>query len=223
MIQVLTAEESDAMEAALREKLRVAIQNDGIYITNKKVPGRYPGTYWKNFFMLRRVTQQGEWLKAIECLLSLQMVRDGLTLSNVQFAGTETSAIPIVCALAMAHNTNSFIVKKERRDHGLFQWIDGKVDPTKKVVVVDDTIGAGTRLLHCIDVTWYEYRLDIYENVYGIVQGRHDPILAYPPAGRAFEIKALFTRPDFDYTFKEDKYWLPPDCDRTLNKRPEYK
>ena len=37
-----------------------------------------------------------------------------------------------------------------------------------------------------------------------------------------YTINSLFIKNDFDLNYDPDKYWLQDDCDKSINKRPEY-
>src|SRR5207245_3997062 len=65
-----------------------------------------------------------------------------------QVGGLETGAIPLVAAIAMAGQqrgipVNAFVVRKERKPHGLSKTIEGVLtaDP---IVIVDDLINSGS-------------------------------------------------------------------------------
>ena len=71
--------------------------------------------------------------------------------------GPALGAVPIVTAVAMTSHPgekplNGFIVRKEAKDHGTGQLIEGpSLEPGSRVAIVDDTCSTGDSLLHAID------------------------------------------------------------------------
>ncbi len=74
----------------------------------------------------------------------------------VAIGGTTLGADPIVTAVALAshlsgHAIPAFIVRKESKDHGTKQNIEGPLVPDSKVVIVDDVCTTGGSLFHAIE------------------------------------------------------------------------
>jgi orotate phosphoribosyltransferase len=59
--------------------------------------------------------------------------------------GVPVSAIPVACApLAAGYPEKAFIVRKERKEHGLQRWIEGPLlDPGERCLVVEDVVTTG--------------------------------------------------------------------------------
>jgi orotate phosphoribosyltransferase len=59
--------------------------------------------------------------------------------------GVPVSAIPVACsALAAGFPEKAFIVRKERKEHGLQRWIEGPLpDPGDRVLIVEDVVTTG--------------------------------------------------------------------------------
>ncbi len=59
--------------------------------------------------------------------------------------GVPVSAIPVACApLAFGFPLKSFIIRKERKEHGLQRWIEGPLpEPGERVLVVEDVVTTG--------------------------------------------------------------------------------
>ena len=54
--------------------------------------------------------------------------------------------------LAAADDLNAFIVRKERKEHGLQRWIEGPaIDPGDRVLVVEDVVTSGGSLVSAIE------------------------------------------------------------------------
>jgi orotate phosphoribosyltransferase len=74
----------------------------------------------------------------------------------VAIGGTTLGADPIVTAVALASHLSgrsipAFIVRKESKDHGTKQNIEGPLVPDSKVVIVDDVCTTGGSLFHAIE------------------------------------------------------------------------
>ncbi len=60
--------------------------------------------------------------------------------------GVPVSAIPVACAALAAPDppARMFIVRKERKDHGLQRWIEGPpLDPGERCLIVEDVVTTG--------------------------------------------------------------------------------
>jgi orotate phosphoribosyltransferase len=67
--------------------------------------------------------------------------------------GVPVSAIPVACAaLAAPHPpARGFIVRKERKDHGLQRWIEGPpLDPGERCLIVEDVVTTGGSTIEAI-------------------------------------------------------------------------
>ena len=69
--------------------------------------------------------------------------------------GPTLGADPMVTAVALTSHLEgqrmpAFIVRKETKEHGMGQLIEGRVEPGSRVAIVDDTCTTGGSLLHGI-------------------------------------------------------------------------
>lgn len=220
--------------------LRDSIQKHGIFRCDPNkvytdaapkgmIPGSSPGNYWTWVFVLKRCWSNGQTLVDAADLL-LSSIRDHVP-GDFQIGGMETGSIPIMAAISVIDpSVNWFSVKKERRDHGIFQIIDGS--PTKSpVVFIDDIVASGSRLYNAIDVVHHELRLPIVPAAFSIVgKGLSDSMIFQgsgpkrddPPVAMEIKLHSLFRLKDFHLKYRPEEYWFPEDCDKTVNKRPSY-
>jgi len=67
--------------------------------------------------------------------------------------GVPVSAIPVACApLAVGFPEKAFIVRKERKEHGLQRWIEGPLlDPSDRCLIVEDVVTTGGSTVEAIE------------------------------------------------------------------------
>ncbi len=63
------------------------------------------------------------------------------------------SAIPVACApLAAGFPEKAFIVRKERKEHGLQRWIEGPLlDPSDRCLIVEDVVTTGGSTVEAVE------------------------------------------------------------------------
>jgi orotate phosphoribosyltransferase len=68
--------------------------------------------------------------------------------------GVPVSAIPVACAAlaAPAPPAKMFIVRKERKEHGLQRWIEGPpLDPGERCLIVEDVVTTGGSTIEAVE------------------------------------------------------------------------
>lgn len=66
--------------------------------------------------------------------------------------GVPVSAIPVACATLAAGFPKAFIVRKERKAHGLQRWIEGpELKPGERCVVVEDVVTTGGSTIEAVE------------------------------------------------------------------------
>lgn len=109
------------------------------------------GQKTNHYYNLKMILSNAEGLKLVGILMLEEMKKFG-EINSV--GGLETGAIPIAVAVSREsygnENINSFFVRKQAKEHGLQNMIEGNaIEP---VVVVDDVITKGDSVLKAIDV-----------------------------------------------------------------------
>jgi orotate phosphoribosyltransferase len=65
--------------------------------------------------------------------------------------GVPVSAIPVACAALTAGVPKAFIVRKERKAHGLQRWIEGpELAPGERCVIVEDVVTSGDSTIEAL-------------------------------------------------------------------------
>jgi orotate phosphoribosyltransferase len=67
--------------------------------------------------------------------------------------GVPVSAIPVACApLAFGYPEKAFIVRKERKEHGLQRWIEGPLpEEGERVLIVEDVVTTGGSTVEAVE------------------------------------------------------------------------
>jgi orotate phosphoribosyltransferase len=66
--------------------------------------------------------------------------------------GVPVSAIPVACAALSAGIPKAFIVRKERKEHGLQRWIEGpELAPGERCVLVEDVVTTGGSTIEALE------------------------------------------------------------------------
>ena len=96
-------------------------------------------------------------LDARGALLVGRLIFDRLRGRNIQAVGGLTlGADPIAVAVALTsalagEPMRAFIVRKEIKDHGTGNWIEGGIDPGSRVAVIEDVVTSGTSICLAIE------------------------------------------------------------------------
>lgn len=95
---------------------------------------------------MRRVFMRPEYLAEIVDQFWERFAPEG----SVQIGGMEVAAIPLLTAILQAgyrrgHQVNGFIIRKERKPHGLQQLIEGELTD-RPIMLVDDIMNSGSSL-----------------------------------------------------------------------------
>lgn len=190
------------------------------------IPGRYKDNKYQ--FFLRKLSHNSTMLYYTSLLLLdeilLRCVQEEKE-PYFQLCGLETGSLPLIAAiqqnaLKFNININSFSVRKNRKSYGLFNFVEG-VPTDAPVIIVDDLINSGGSCFRCLDVCKYELGLEVVNEFYSIMTFLDDPY-SINFKDDDYTINSLFVKSDFDLNYDPDKYWIPDDCDKSINKRPEY-
>jgi orotate phosphoribosyltransferase len=66
--------------------------------------------------------------------------------------GVPVSAIPVACAALTAGVEKAFIVRKERKAHGLQRWIEGpELTPGERCLIVEDVVTTGGSTIEALE------------------------------------------------------------------------
>jgi len=190
-----------------------------------KTPGKV--MEWQIFG--RKITHDWKGLYIVSQLVVadiLHQLNEGV-IEQFQLCGLETASLPLIggiqtMAASKRVGINAFTVRKDRKNYGLFNLIEGTPIPDVPVVFVDDIFNSGSTAKRCYEVAYHELGLAPAPILYSIINLSNAGYLNYARTDQNIQIRSLFQKKDFDFTYSKEKYWLPKDCDLSYNKRPEY-
>jgi len=142
---------------------------------------------------LRMVTLNPEGAYLIGSII-FDMIKD---LHIEAVGGMTLGADPIAVAASMVafssgQNISSFIVRKDKKKHGMQKWIEGPVKVGQRVVIVEDVITTGASTLGAIERA-SDAGMDI-----AMVIAVLDRLEGGRPAveAKGYKLEAIFTRDD---------------------------
>lgn len=198
-------------------------------IEKGKLPTKKPSKDHSMYqFYLRNLTHNPIMLTHVSAIFLddlLTKIKNKEENNHFQLCGLATSSISLMTAIQMSAlrlniNVNAFTIRKERKSYGLFNLVDGM--PTgAPVIVVDDLIKSGNSVAECLEVCKYEFGLTPSKNTYSIIKMKSN-ITQFNYKDNLISINSIFKKSDFNYEYDPSKYWIPKDCDKSINKRPDY-
>ena len=107
-----------------------------------KMPGKKPDTWYTWQFYLRRGLFDPVFLSVLSQMFIYKIERE-IGHFNFQLSGLETGSTPMLAAIPLVAkgygiNLNSFVVRKEQKTYGIKNWIEGRPDKNKPIMLIDD-------------------------------------------------------------------------------------
>jgi orotate phosphoribosyltransferase len=129
-----------------RERLLAALQEHALVIGEVTLTSGQTAQYYVD---AKRAIMLPDAFQALGELVSEQARECGAT----AVGGVPVSAIPVACApLATGFPEKAFIIRKERKEHGLQRWIEGPLpEPGERVLVVEDVVTTGGSTVEAIE------------------------------------------------------------------------
>jgi orotate phosphoribosyltransferase len=121
------------------------------------LPGKLPGSTYTWMFYLRRGMFNSDFASAVSKMFLYKVAKERGRFP-FQLAGLESGAVPILSSITVGASLlyglhiNAFAVRKERKEYGLRNWIEGTPIPGAPVMLVDDLCNSSTSMKRCYDV-----------------------------------------------------------------------
>jgi len=122
----------------------------------EKLPGKMVGHEYVWMFYLRRGLFYKDFLECIAEMFIYKVERE-IGHFNFQLAGMETASTPMLTAIPLicrAHGIEieAFSIRKERKEYGLRNWIEGVPNKHLPVMLVDDLCNSQNSLLKAYEI-----------------------------------------------------------------------
>ncbi|MGI0079231.1 MAG: orotate phosphoribosyltransferase [Nitrososphaerales archaeon] len=142
---------------------------------------------------LRRLTQDPKGINLIGELV-LDKIED-IAAEARYVGGLETAAIPVSTAVSLLsfnrpNHLKAFWVRKQPKDHGLQNKIEGNLEKGAKAVILDDTITTGGSSLKAVDAV-REFGANVIQIIAIVDRGSQDTF-----EKKAIPFFAFFTESD---------------------------
>jgi len=129
-----------------RERLVAALREHALVIGEVTLTSGRKAQYYVD---AKRAILTPDAFTALGELVSDEARRCGAT----AVGGVPVSAIPVACApLAVGYPEKAFIVRKERKQHGLQRWIEGPLlEPGERCLIVEDVVTTGGSTIEAVE------------------------------------------------------------------------
>lgn len=175
-------------------------------VRNTKMPSKEPGRYYTWMFYLRRGLFNYKFQSAVSQMFLYQMERQDIML-DFQLSGLETAATPLLVGIPLiasvyGDSINAFVVRKDRKQYGLLNTIEG-IPNAKLTVMVDDLCNSSMSLNRCFNEL-VDLNIPVASKAFTIVnksnrdvhdEQRHHSDMYLPSS---VEVISLFTLDDFN-------------------------
>lgn len=166
---------ADHERDARHDWLRTIFSRKAVYRVQPGSPpllGKAPGERYQWQIYSRRATLDPVFADRM-ATLALDLIARRIGHFDFQLAGLETASVPVMCALsskAMSHgiSLNVIAVRKNRKDYGLHNWIEGESNG-KPILLVDDLCNSTSSLGTALHVLSAEYNAGFIPHTFTLV------------------------------------------------------
>lgn len=120
------------------------------------MPGKMPGSIYTWMFYLRRGLFNKDFLNKISIMFLYKIEREFEGNFEFQLSGLETAATPMLASIPIVLtqfgiDLNSFVVRKDQKQYGLMNWIEG-LPNEKPVLMLDDLCNSSASMRQCYNI-----------------------------------------------------------------------
>lgn len=168
------------------------------------IPGKAPGSRYSWQFYLRKSLFNPEIATAIS-MMYLDKIEKEIGHFDFQISGLETASTPLITAITLVAmqygiRLNAFSVRKEQKEYGLKNWIEGVPDPDLPVMICDDLCNSQSSMLFAKNII-EEHDLPVMDKAFSVVNKRNDPDGKDLHLPNYMEMMYLFSLDDFGLQF----------------------
>jgi orotate phosphoribosyltransferase len=125
---------------------------------------------------------------------------------DFQLAGLETASTPMLVSIplvAKTHgiNINAFSVRKNRKEYGLHNWIEGPIISDLPVLLVDDLCNSSNSMQKAMYTIYGDQKLEFMKYAVTIVNKNVDVFANCKTMPKDMKMLSLFSLSDFDLTW----------------------
>lgn len=144
-------------------------------------------------------------------------VKSGHLPRKFQLGGIESSSIPLLTAiqtlsfelgmrrdLEFDPHINIFTVRKERRDYGIFNFINGMVEENVQVVFLDDLFNSGSSFRHFVNIVTKEANARVYDGFFCIITEQPTKTFIMEINDKDYVGNSLFAAKEFDFSNEDN-------------------
>ena len=166
---------SEQQYSELWESARTYIDSNCIYrvpMGEPPLPGKKPGTFYTWQFYLRRGLFNHNFLRAVSEMFLFKAEREFGSF-EFQICGMETASTPLLAGIplvAQLHgiDINAFSVRKNQKEYGLLNWIEGIVND-KPILMIDDLCNSTESLAKTLEILLRCNHFKVLDRAFAIV------------------------------------------------------
>lgn len=203
-MSILKSDERESIRRSLIED----INNHCIYRVSPdedKLPAKEKGKFYTWQFYMRKRLFDVDFMRRLSFIFIDDLI-DDYTRQPFQIAGMETGSTPLLSALPIFSHTlgmkiNSFSIRKEQKEYGLRNWIEGEPNDLP-IVVVDDLANSGFSLMRSYQILTH-LNLPIHDFTWSVVRKSGGVRARDLPVGEIWENRSAFELSDFDLDYAD--------------------
>jgi orotate phosphoribosyltransferase len=131
----------------------------------ERIPAKEPGYYYSWQFYLRRGLFNSDFIHHLTRIF-LYKIEKEIGHFDFQISGMETAATPMITGIMMSAryqygiDFKGFIVRKEEKEYGLRNWIEGIASKDTPILLMDDLCNSANSIYKCYYIlNHFEYDL----------------------------------------------------------------
>lgn len=174
--------------------------------------GKAPGTSYNWQFYLRRGLFNPDFNEMVAHLF-LDLVQEKIGHFDFQIAGLETASTPLLVSIPIVARSfgiklNAFSVRKNRKEYGIHNWIEGIVEKDKPVLLLDDLCNSSNSMQKAMYTIHGDQKLEFLKFAFAIVNKSEEVFKKCKNMPPDMQMLSLFSLKDFtlEYYDYERKY-----------------